>query len=456
MAEVIESKPIRIFCPGGYTWVNKGDAALGLAMLQWLREIFVAPRISVMTFTPEEDARLYEVPTFGMPIRRQRRVFREIHRIGRYLPGDSWLVPAMTMAWVDLVTALLVAWARLPETMRNRTRRLLPRHVRVVVEELERADLIVAFPGGYLLAPREQDDWWLLHMPTFAVAHALGKPMILSPCSIGPFVPRYRKRVKRYLKWFDLIMLRERLSERFVVDVLGVDPARLTVSPDLALLLEAPTQSDPDVVAALGGAVDSGGLLAVSVRNHTFPGHPDPDEMSRRYFAHVSAAIQRLIDEHSAQAVIVAQSLEDLPASRRIAESVGRPGAVQLVADDFTPSQLQEIYQSCRCMFGTRMHANILSLAVGTPAFAIGYEPKTRGIMTMLGIERWMVEIDEVDASLVDSLESFWLEGAEAQMAIARPAIERVRGEIQTSGRLLRQLVGLAEGAAGAEASQDR
>jgi hypothetical protein len=73
MAEVIESKPIRIFCPGGYTWVNKGDAALGLAMLQWLREIFVAPRISVMTFTPEEDARLYEVPTFGMPIRRQRR-----------------------------------------------------------------------------------------------------------------------------------------------------------------------------------------------------------------------------------------------------------------------------------------------------------------------------------------------------------------------------------------------
>jgi colanic acid/amylovoran biosynthesis protein len=60
---------------------------------------------------------------------------------------------------------------------------------------------------------------------------------------------------------------------------------------------------------------------------------------------------------------------------------------------------------------GTRMHSNVFALSEGVPLVAIEYRFKTRGIMQMLGLERWVVDIEQVDGpGLIEILEAAWME----------------------------------------------
>jgi colanic acid/amylovoran biosynthesis protein len=55
------------------------------------------------------------------------------------------------------------------------------------------------------------------------------------------------------------------------------------------------------------------------------------------------------------------------------------------------------------------MHSNIFSLSEGVPVIAIGYQPKTRGIIQMVGLERWMIDIERVSGqTLIGLLAALW------------------------------------------------
>jgi colanic acid/amylovoran biosynthesis protein len=55
------------------------------------------------------------------------------------------------------------------------------------------------------------------------------------------------------------------------------------------------------------------------------------------------------------------------------------------------------------------MHSNIFALSQGVPVLAIGYLHKTRGIMRMVGLEDWVIDIDKITPnSLEQMLEAIW------------------------------------------------
>ena len=62
---------------------------------------------------------------------------------------------------------------------------------------------------------------------------------------------------------------------------------------------------------------------------------------------------------------------------------------------------LQSIYSNLDIMIGTRMHANILALTRGTPGLPIGYLHKTLGIARYVGIEDWVLDIQNINGEVL-------------------------------------------------------
>jgi colanic acid/amylovoran biosynthesis protein len=98
------------------------------------------------------------------------------------------------------------------------------------------------------------------------------------------------------------------------------------------------------------------------------------------------------------------RSQDDRLISARIARQLhADPEHVVLITQPIPPAILKSIYGRMTVFLGTRMHSNIFAISAGTPVLAIGYLHKTAGIMQMLGLEHWVVDINTVDAALLSS-----------------------------------------------------
>ncbi|MCK4817958.1 polysaccharide pyruvyl transferase family protein, partial [bacterium] len=53
---------------------------------------------------------------------------------------------------------------------------------------------------------------------------------------------------------------------------------------------------------------------------------------------------------------------------------------------------------------GTRMHANIFALSSNVPAIVIAYRYKSHGLMQLLGLDDWIIEIEEINSEKLISL----------------------------------------------------
>jgi colanic acid/amylovoran biosynthesis protein len=429
-----EDRAVRVFAPGAFTYSNKGDATLVFAFLAWIQAAFGDAEVTLTSFSPQADEAQYGVPVLDMVVRPRSGAKVIAHRIADAVTPAAWLAPYCAYAYTALVCSVIPLWASIYRRAPALARAMAPAHVVRVASAIEAADLVVTVPGGFLLAPRRRDYWWLFHVPTFVLADALGKPVILGPCSVGPFDQLYVGLARRLLRRCQRIYVREAWSESYVLG-LGVDPGRVESCPDLAFLYheaECRGSSDPDESTEMRLAkrwVKDGGrpLLGVSVRMHSFPGADDPVERQRVYLEAVAEAADYVIEHYDARVVIVPQTLEDLSAGRAVRSQMVRQDEAVAVEDDLSPWQLQELYRQFRIVIGTRMHANILAMCVDTPVVAIGYQPKTEGIMRALGLEEWVVPIDDV-GGLLETTRRAW-RGAE-EMRIALPGrIEEMRSQ---------------------------
>lgn len=455
---------VRVFAPGAYAYRNKGDATLVLAFIAWIRSAFDEPEITLTSFEPGDSAH-YGVPVLEMATRPLRPVKLIGHRLGGRIPGVRRLIPHAVRSYTAAVCLLLRLWASLYRSRRRLAERLAPAHILRLAEAIDAADLVITIPGGFLLAPAVSDDWWLFHLPTLELAHALGKPLILSPCSIGPFAGFHRETARRLLRKCERVYLREEWSKEYVLG-LGVAPDRVRYCPDLAFSFDGAVTDTSGTANRLAGgatevaeatvAVDRDGtravapidsldgsdrsgrpLLGISVRWHSFPGSENPGESRRLYMAALAETAEHMIERHNAQVVVIPQTLEDLKAGRALYEQIAHRDDVVLLEEDFSPEQLQRLYARCRMLLGTRMHANILAMCVGTPVVAIAYQPKTTGIMAVMGLEDWVLEIDDV-GGLRERACDLWANSEKVSGELPRK-VAALRGESSAVAQQLRE-----------------
>jgi len=317
---------------------------------------------------------------------------------------------------------------------------------RAILKEFRDADAVVFVPGGYFIAPSSDHTYWLRHAFCLVLARVNRKPIALSACSIGPFFGTANRWIaKKVLNWADVIVLREERSLE-AVRQLGVNQAKLHLAADAAFTLPQCDQARRAQLAATYCNTGRKLYVGVSVRDYDFPQSKDPAAARKRYLDAVAELVAYVVREYSASVLFMPQcimpELNDIAAAEQVAERVGETKDVVVLREDYSPEELKTLYGLMDVFVGVRMHANIFALGAGTPVLAIAYEPKTRGIMQMLDLERFVVNIDEVSADILKEKFDRLLEQQDEVRVHLEEVLPGVIARAEASAQLISDTIG--------------
>lgn len=410
---------MKIFCPGGYTYKNKGDAALVICMLSELARAFPQAHVTICSDSPDLDSRMYGVEvlppvfgelleteflrpesnSFGVSIRAfyDRHIGWRHHRLAR---GKSGYHGALNVWQTRFRFHVFLARLWLGTKFLPRLHHLfVPESVREAVASAKSADAIVFVPGGYLIAPHERHIYWLRHAAAIFLSRWLEKPTYFFACTVGPFHGRYNTWLARIaLNASHVFFLREQ-SSKTAVERLAPN-AESILSADVAFLLPMCSPSRTAALRAKYIGSISGLKIGISVRDYRFPGASNPEEKRELYFQSIARTADHFIERHGATIFFVPQVLSDevndLDISEIIAGKVSRKKFTCVISEDLAPSDLKGLYSLFDMFVGVRMHANIFALSAEVPTVAIAYEPKTLGIMKQLELDRFAISIRDL------------------------------------------------------------
>ncbi len=285
--------------------------------------------------------------------------------------------------------------------------RLLPEAQCRAVEELAKADLAISCPGGYL---EDSNAAYIVNTLSILLACSLSKRVVLAPQSIGPVRSRFgRWLLRKAVHQADYIFVRERESLTFVRELVA-PPEReemlkkTELVGDLAFWFDRPpTGSVAQELERLGIQPDRK-FVGMTVVDWNFPHVPDPKAARERYIDSLSTLIRHVAAKQLHQIIIFNQVAHDLELGREIAR---RHPEIILDLRERDAGVFSKLIGSSDVFIGTRFHSCIFALIEGVSTGAIAYLPKTTGIMQDLGLDEFVIDINDVTgASLVALFES--------------------------------------------------
>jgi colanic acid/amylovoran biosynthesis protein len=378
---------MRIVIVNGYVRENCGDAALMSVLCSEMQRVFPDAEVSISTqedvmCRPEFEGHR-TLPSlirfiFGPDIRRTRRIVRAFQVIG---------------IWIASLFG---------RTVFRRLTKALPGEISSLLCALCEADLVISMAGGYLTnAPGAVGGFYLfLTLLPLMIAENSGVCVVFAPQSIGPFNSRFERILAaRSLDRAQLVEVREEISLE-IVKQLGVKSALIQV-PDLGFLFG---HEETRIEAA---PVTSGELIVgVTVRNWFVPSAQD------RFEGSVAAVMSELQQRVETRVLLIPHVTSDLGedddriANSRIYARLQDRSRISIIEDRIGYQEIKSIYAGLDILIGTRFHSVIFALTSLTPAIAIAYEHKTRGIMRDLGLERWVLNIEDVNARTLGGMAS--------------------------------------------------
>lgn len=291
-----------------------------------------------------------------------------------------------------------------------------PHSLRDLVRAYCYSDLVVSIPGGFVYSSGLGLSL-ILTLYTWAMAILAGKPIYILPQSIGPLYKKWeRKCVGTMLNRCRLVMIREEETRDLLVRY-GVRRQPILI-PDLAFGFEGANPDDAKKwLQAIGVNPETDRpLLAITVinwgaQNEKFLGQ-------EQYEIIIADTIRNFIKKYGGKVVFLPQCVgptegeDDRIPAGRIAHLLGNlKESVYSVSEQPPPPLLKSIIGQFDVLIGTRMHSNIFALGQEVPVLAIGYLHKTLGIARMIGIDEWVIDINQIaDDNLLQKLEHLWLE----------------------------------------------
>lgn len=380
---------MKILVVNGIQRETVGDAALLSVLLDQLDLAFPGCEIEISSL---EDPLKH--PTF-----RQRR---NLGSLRRWSASEEISRPNRMLRKV-FVTCLGFLWFRGTRAGYRFIARLFPTEVRAELQALEVADLVVSCSGGYLNGTGTVSGDLSVYctLAPITLAERLGTPVIFAPQSVGPFGhERQRRCAKRALKEANLVLVREDVSYA-LVQSLGVTTPTLRRAVDSAFAFRpGPSDGWRDRLSLSPDDVVVGMTARVWLP-------PPRQELLDRTLA-------RLIDHvHSNprfRVVLIPQNTsaladeDDREVNRRIAGYCQGSRTPILVEERCDPTEITGLYSSLDFLVGMRFHSVIFALISYVPSMTIEYHYKSRGIMRDLGLEEWVLALEDVTETQIITL----------------------------------------------------
>ena len=402
----------RVLLINVFSTLNKGDAAIAMSQIAMLRGLWPGVEITVQSWNPASDAPRLDAPVVGPFFEMVSEKHPEWSRKRQMAYTLSVLARTLTSA----------KWFRLTK---RAPRLALSDEAKTALDAYAQADLVVSVGGNFLYAYAGKNSFsFLKHCHQIVMAQTMGKPVVLLAQSLGPVdSPKLRRLMRRVVNRSRRVLVREELSLSFLRE-LGTQSAHIALTPDSAfLLLPAPPEDGERALASLGFGPGAP-RVGMTVRGWEYPNHGDSDVRSQAYHENIAKTIDWMIETWGARVILLPQCItpdaDDRDCMRKVYALVRNKEQAVSVEDDWTPGLLKAICGRLDLFVGTRMHSNIFATAMHTPTLAISYQPKTDGIMKMLGMERWRILIEDVTFERLQSLlTDLWAERKAVRQSLA-------------------------------------
>lgn len=362
-----------------YSFQNKGDAAIVIALLHELNRVFQHPDITIQTTDIKNDEGKYGV------VVKSTLLWQFLSSV-----RDKGLVTRMFTAGWGMLSLMLFLWSC--RTFGAKPYFLLKTELIDFVKENERSDFAVGCGGGYLRTANGSMHDTLLLMVTclnFVAATYMGKPVFLYSQSVGPVYGRLQKSI---LKWalnkVQLVESREDVSTRFLESLDLRVPVVATA--DSALLLGGHGTLPEGILKNSGASM----RIGVTVRKW-FKTQAELDH----YMGIMAQTIDYVVEKYNAEVFYIPQVIakkfgdDDRVIAQKVHDRVFNKERFTVIDSDLHPFEVIGLCAAMNVFIGTRMHSNIFALISHVPVVAIEYEHKTRGIMRGLGIEGLTLDI---------------------------------------------------------------
>jgi colanic acid/amylovoran biosynthesis protein len=396
-------KEIKILVINIHSSQNAGDALLAEASIQQLRKQFPKCQITLALNDPDHyKGSEYSIGSF----------FHFIKPI-RSDGSSPWKLGVLVR--LILVSFLCAVIYRLTKQgcyfgLRSEERKLIHAYMNT--------DIVVTKPGNILISSGTFGVAFLVNVYLMFYANLLRKPHYLFPVSIGP-VRRFWEKflVKTLLMNTRMIMLREEISLKVISDAGVRGHPRCFLFPDTTF---GYTGSHLEQAAELfnSNGIDLGadrpiiGITAMqwSAQNPYFLEQNNYEnclcsglvDFTKRYGGKV-ILFPQVTGPTSAE--------DDRIASHRIKTLLEQNNVNPVCLDKvINPELLWAAYGKLDLLIGTRMHSVIFALAQEVPVISIGYLHKARGLMQMVGLDEYYIDIDQMQAVNFSSLiEKLWV-----------------------------------------------
>jgi colanic acid/amylovoran biosynthesis protein len=316
---------------------------------------------------------------------------------------------------------------------------------RALLQSYFEADLVISAAGNFLYTSGRVGISFLLALFTIFYAQLAGKPTYTLPQTLGPIRrPHENWLAKLALTRMRLVLLRDPISQQ-VWDGWEVPHPQGLLHPDLAFAQPVSTHRREAVklLKRCGLEMDRQhprmGVTAIQwgAQSRAF-------DRQAQYEDALTSAIRDFLGQPCRQVVLFSQVQGPTPpeddrlAARRIREKLEDLGDRVFLIDQSLPAPvLKAAYGQMDLFLGTRLHSNIFALTEGVPVVAIGYQYKTRGIMRMLDLERWVLDIEQVGAdNLLHLLREAWAAREQTRSHI-QAVLPQIREQACTAGALI-------------------
>ncbi len=364
-----------------YTWYNKGDAGILLATIDTLKKIYNSVEFNVLSFTPNIDRKHYCEDS------NIKEVYSNILNPYPYKKGKVGKSIAIIKLFFKMIYIQFgLTFFKRATISRNEN-----------LKALQNSDIIIVCGGGFL-GGKKFDS--LMHIYQIYVDTLFNKPVYVMGTSIEPIKNKFIKYfTNKVLKKVDFVFARESITEKYLSETL--DDNKHVQIPDMAFMLES-SKKKFSFVDDL--RLKSYGLFGVTVRNWKFPDLDNKQMAMENYINSVKDFMVKEFEKRKCAFVFIPQVTvstgDDTLIAEKIRDRLPKKYKKQFVIrrDDWSPSEIKSLIANMDYFVGTRMHSNIFATSMAVPTTAIAYEKKTNGIMETVGLQNYVVEINDITA----------------------------------------------------------
>lgn len=366
----------KILLAGCHSCANRGDAAILRGIIDTVSTAY--PDATIETLTRYPDAGIFNIPTHNFIFdsaweyyqETPNNLFSRIQR--RFLPELLNFVSKNSGRFSFL----------LPSTFKQR------------LQDLKNYDLVIMVGGSYFV-----DYYGTNNYDIMQLAKAQGIPVVVLGHSIGPFsIPRFNHITQSILERTDSIVLRESETRKLITEA-NFKNFNLISGGDCAWLVEPKNiELPPHIQQQITSKT-----IAITARSLA----PFDKRLgiTQDEFEQKMANLVNWLNElgHPVIAVNTCTSLDgyhndDRVVKNRIKQHIKQSNMFYVIEDELNDLQIGNILKQCQITIGTRLHSAIISMRFGTPAFAIFYEHKSKGVLEQLEFDERSIWITEVDS----------------------------------------------------------